>query len=118
MNFILLNDRITLLVKQGFADDNGKAVTESVFSQLCWAHIEPVRKNFHRPQPMTLWKNTNTTVFKVFIRKVPNSEHDRHAKINALRWKRKEYKLLCPFAASDKVGRFWEALCIEGGEQW
>jgi head-tail adaptor len=118
MKYILLNDRITLLVKQSFADGNGKAVTESVFSQPCWAHIAPVRRNFQRQQLMTSWKNTNASVFKVFIREIPNIESDRHAKINALRWKHKEYGLLCPFAISDKVGRFWEALCIEGGEQW
>jgi head-tail adaptor len=121
ISFARLNERITLLFKQSFADDDGKTVVREVFSLPCWAYLEPVHSNQQKMPFVSSGKNTAAPMFKVYVRAIPGGQEDdwredRHAKVNALRWRHKEYELLCPFSASDKAGRFREALCIEGGK--
>jgi head-tail adaptor len=117
----LLNKRITLILKQSFADDSGKMAVQEVFSIPCWACMEPVHRFPPKSQLVSSGRNTIMPTFKVYVRAIPEpsedgQDGDRHTKVNALRWNRKEYELLCPFSISDKAGRFWEALCIEGGK--
>ncbi|MDR1208682.1 MAG: hypothetical protein LBJ89_05015 [Holosporales bacterium] len=120
ISLALLNERIILLFKQSFADDDGKVVVREVFSIPCWACLEPVHRISPKIQFVSSGKNPAAPMFKVYVRatiacpeEVPGE--DRQAKVNALRWRRKEYELLCPFSASDRTRRFREALCIEGG---
>jgi hypothetical protein len=117
----LLNERILLLFKQSVADEFGKMKVIYLFESPSWAQIEPAHRTIHKYIPLATGKNTINNVYKVFIRERSDLEKQakqegRHLKINALRWKNKDYELLCPFATSDITGRFWDALCTEKGD--
>ncbi|MDR1908204.1 MAG: hypothetical protein LBQ43_05095 [Holosporales bacterium] len=120
VNIPVLNERILLLSINSVADSNGKMKIQAVLSVPSWAYIEPVRW-YKNCEPLTSLNNTAMPLFKVLIRArldcEKSGEADRHIKINALRWKHKEYELVCPFSMSDRSGRFWEALCVERGEE-
>ncbi|MDR2464065.1 MAG: hypothetical protein LBD36_00390 [Holosporales bacterium] len=117
----LLNERIVLLFKQSVADEYGKMKIVYSLEEQSWARIEQIHRTMHKYVPIVTGANIVDNVYKVLIRERSDLERraqkdGRHLKINALRWKSKEYELLCPFASLNITWRFWYALCAEKGE--
>lgn len=122
-NLNLLKERITLLSIECCSDSNGKEKIIQNCEGFSWAHIAPIHRIGQKyvMLAMGLTQNITKPVYKVLIRERSDLEkkahlNGRHLKINALRWKHKEFELLCPFILSDRANRFWETLCIEKGE--
>ncbi|MDR1598101.1 MAG: hypothetical protein LBR89_04165 [Holosporales bacterium] len=128
VHFSDLKERVTLISKKSVADDSGKMQIVEIFSAPSWAYIEPLHNCGQTQAPLSSPTHKRRTIFRIFVRArydiqenhentLASHSPNRHAKINALRWKHIEYELLCPFSASDKTGHFWEALCVERGEE-
>ncbi|MDR3285354.1 MAG: hypothetical protein LBS83_01575 [Holosporales bacterium] len=114
-----LKDRISLIYKESTATSTG---TETVtkFSHQVWGTVLPLRKINVRYISFIqgLGKNIADQLYKVIIRtqscleKKPN-EVQEFFKINAVKWKEKEFDLMFPFSIIDDGGIFSESLCIE-----
>lgn len=116
---ITLRDRISLLSIKISANNEGKPTKTKEDMGKFWANVTPVVGKKSGKINFTKRAHCNEFInfYRVVIRQRPKWKNEERAKINALRWRDKELKVLDTFAEAGETGEFLEALCFENGEK-